>query len=294
MLDPEPADLRELGGLARAMLESLAALAIVPVQAGGALAAFACLGPKRSGDVYTSTDLAWLVAVREGVRRELRRLDHSALLREAERRQASFRRYVPGAIAAELESGADLEVGEREVSVLFVDIRGYTAYAEGRGAEEIFSTINRYTHVVSQIVRAHGGSVVEFNGDGMMAVFGAPRELAAKERAAVDAALAIADAVAALPVGAASERLSVGLGIATGQAYVGNIRAEDRLIWSAIGNTTNLAARLQTLTRELHASIVIDVATWKGAGESGASFREHGAVRIRNRTGTQTVYARPL
>ena len=290
MLDPEPSELRRLGGRARAMLDSLGALAIVPVQVEKELTAFACLGPKRSGDVYTPTDLAWLVALREAVRRELRRLDHSELLREAERRQASFRRYVPGAIAEELESGADLEVGEREVSVLFVDIRGYTAYAEGRAAEEIFSMINRYTHVVSQIVRAHGGSVVEFNGDGMMAVFGAPRELPARERAAVDAGLAIVGAVRTLP----GEALSVGVGIASGLAYVGNIRAEDRLIWSAIGNTTNLAARLQTLTRELDAAIVIDVATWKAAGESATSFREHAAVRIRNRSGSQTVYARAL
>jgi adenylate cyclase len=294
MLDPEPSELRDLSGLARALLESLAALAIVPVQIGGTLTAFACLGPKRSGDVYTSTDLAWLVALREAVRRELRRLDHSELLREAERRQASFRRYVPGAIAAELESGQDLAVGERDVSVLFVDIRGYTAYAEGRAAEEIFSMINRYTHVVSQIVRTNGGSVVEFNGDGMMAVFGAPREICAKERAAVEAALAIVDAVPALASSAQGEALSVGVGIASGHAYVGNIRAEDRLIWSAIGNTTNLAARLQALTRELDAAIVIDVATWKSAGASAARFREHAAVRIRNRTGTQTVYARAL
>ena len=292
MLDPEPVELRELGGRARAMLESLAAVLILPIQVEKTLTAFACLGPKRSGDVYTSTDLAWLVALREAVRRELRRLDHSELLREAERRQASFRRYVPGAIAEELESGADLEVGEREVSVLFVDIRGYTAYAEQRPAEEIFSMINRYTHVVSQLVRIHGGSVVEFNGDGMMAVFGAPRPLPAKERAALEAGLAIVDAVRALPGQGDGDRLSVGVGIASGQAYVGNIRAEDRLIWSAIGNTTNLAARLQALTRELDAAIVIDVATWKAGGESAASFREHAAVRIRNRSGSQTVYAR--
>ncbi len=292
LLDPEPSELRPLAGRARAMLESLAALLIVPVQVEKRLTAFACLGPKRSGDVYTSTDLAWLVALREAVRRELRRLDHSELLREAERRQASFRRNVPGAIAEELESGADLEVGEREVSVLFVDIRGYTAYAESRGAEEIFSMINRYTHVVSQLVRAHGGSVVEFNGDGMMAVFGAPRALPAKERAAVEAGIAIVDVVGSLPGRAEGDRLSVGVGIASGQAYVGNIQAEDRLIWSAIGNTTNLAARLQAMTRELDVAIVVDAATWKAAGESAARFREHAAVRIRNRSGSQTVYAR--
>jgi len=81
-----------------------------------------------------------------------------------------------------------------------VDIRGYTRVAESRNAEEIFSTVNRYTETVSQIVQKHAGSVVEFNGDGMMAVFGAPRELAHKERAAVEAGREIVEAVATLQV----------------------------------------------------------------------------------------------
>ena len=92
-----------------------------------------------------------------------------------------LRRYVPGAIADELASGGVLEDGEREVSVLFVDVRGYTSYAEHRGASEIFASVNRYTETVSEVVRRRGGSVVEFNGDGMMAVFGAPRALERKE-----------------------------------------------------------------------------------------------------------------
>ncbi len=114
--------------------------------------------------------------------------------------QESLRRYVPGAIAEQLSSGGELASGEREVTVLFVDIRGYTGFSESRRAEEIFSTVNRYTETVSAIVQKHGGSVVEFNGDGMMAVFGAPRELAHKERAAVDAGYEIVEAVGALTV----------------------------------------------------------------------------------------------
>ena len=65
--------------------------------------------------------------------------------------------------------------------MLFVDVRGYTRFSESRRAEEIFSTVNRYMETVSQIVQKHSGSVVEFNGDGMMAVFGAPQDLERQE-----------------------------------------------------------------------------------------------------------------
>jgi adenylate cyclase len=70
------------------------------------------------------------------------------------------------------------------VTVLFVDIRGYTGVSEAREAEEIFHAVNRYTETVSQVVRARGGTVVEFHGDGLLAVFGAPDAMAMKERAA--------------------------------------------------------------------------------------------------------------
>ena len=71
--------------------------------------------------------------------------------------------------------------------------------------------------------------------------------------------------------------ISVGVGVASGAAFVGNIQSVDRLIWTALGNTTNLAARLQGLTRELHAAMVIDLATWRAAGHTASDFdrREH-------------------
>ena len=70
--------------------------------------------------------------------------------------QASLRRYVPGAVADELASGRELESREREVTVLFVDIRGYTGFSQAREAEEVFSTVNRYTAAVSETARKHG------------------------------------------------------------------------------------------------------------------------------------------
>jgi class 3 adenylate cyclase len=281
-----------LGPFDRAALETLGAEVVVPVRQGDALPAFLCLGPKRSGDVYTSTDLSLLAAVGGTVSQQLQRFDQDAVIQAGREMQESLRRYVPGAVAEQLASGSELASGEREVTVLFVDIRGYTGFAESRRAEEIFSTVNRYTETVSQIVQRHGGSVVEFNGDGMMAVFGAPRELAHKEHAAVEAGREIVAAVGALRVDGA--QLSVGVGIATGEAFVGNIRAVDRMIWSAIGNTTNLAARLQGLTRELDAAVVVDGATWQRAQAAAADFEKRPAVPIRGRRETQDVYALPL
>jgi class 3 adenylate cyclase len=288
-------DAAELGPFDRAALEALSVEVVVPLRQAEALVAFLCLGPKRSGDVYTTTDLSHLAAVAEAVSSQLLRFDQEQTLRQAREMQDSLRRYVPGAVAEELAAGAELGSGERQVSVLFVDIRGYTSFAESRAPEDIFSTVNRYTERVSAVVRRHGGAVVEFNGDGMMAVFGAPRELPAKERAAVAAGREIVGAVETLPIEDAkggAEKLSVGVGIATGPAFVGNIRAADRMIWSAIGNTTNLAARLQGLTRELGAALVIDAVTWQALPEAG-DFRRHPALAIRGRREPEDVYALP-
>ena len=237
-------DLAGLGPFDRAALETLDVAAILPIHRGPGLAGFVCLGSKRSGDVFTTTDLALLA-------------------------------------------------GEREVSVLFVDVRGYTTYAEGRRDDEIFTTTNRFTEAMSRVLRAHGGTVVEFSGDGLMAVFGAPEPLARKERAAVEAGRELLGAVGSLPVGG-TDALSVGVGIASGPAYVGDVHAVDHHIWTAIGNTPNLAARLQALTRDLDAAMVIDATTRERAGYVSADFVLRERLTIRGRTEPADVYVLPL
>ena len=288
------ADARLLDPFDRAALESLQAEAVVPIRRGEALAAFLCLGPKGSGDIYTPTDLSLLAAVAETLSLQLNRFDQEETIREGHVMQEALRRYVPGAIADQLSSGGDLDAADREVTGLCVDIRGYTSFSERRRPADIFSTVNRYTRTVSEIVHRHGGAVVEFNGDGMMVVFGAPRDLARKEVAAVHAAREISARVSEIVVegdSGDSTTLSVGIGIATGAAFVGNIQAVDRMIWSAIGNTTNLAARLQSLTRDLGADVVVDAATWKNLGSDGSDFQKHEEIPIRGRRDVRDVYA---
>jgi class 3 adenylate cyclase len=274
-------------------LEAMGAALLLPLRPKGALAGFVCLGEKRSGDVYTAQDRALLASIAEKASDELVRF-HELERREAEREMAArLRRYVPGAIAEQIERGGSLAPGEREVSVLFVDVRGYASFAEPRSPAAIFEAVSAYTRVVSEVVRDAQGTVVEFNGDGMMAVFGAPVPLADKERAAVRAAREIRSRVRALRFGDEAQRIDVGIGIATGPAYVGSIQAVDRAIWSALGNTTNLAARLQALTREREASVALDETTRRRSGELAAAFRSLGIVPIRGRRPLE-VFVLPL
>jgi class 3 adenylate cyclase len=281
----------------RAVLETLGVPMVVPVRRGLDLAAFVCLGPKLSGDLFTPTDRNLLSMVIEKVSGELQRFDTQQMLEASRRMQEKLRRYVPGALADRLDRDASLDVGECEVSVLFVDLRGYSLIAEAASPAQAFGTLSRYTEAVSSVVQAHGGTVVEFNGDGMMAVFGAPEPLPDKERAAAQAGEAIVATVRSLDMprmDGQAEPLSVGVGIATGPAYVGSIRAVDRLIWTAIGDTTNLAARLQMLTRDLDAAMVIDAATWRAAGERARVYHKQEQAQVRGRLAPQDLYVLPL
>jgi class 3 adenylate cyclase len=269
---------------------ALAAMGVevaVPVVLRGEVAAFACLGGKRSGDVFTATDRALLQSLADRAAVELLRFDHEDVERETRQLMERLRAYVPGAVARELVAGAELESGEREISVLFVDIRGYTSFSEGQAPEAIFGAVSAYTKLVSRIVTDCGGSVVEFNGDGLMTVFGAPRPLPEKERGAVLAAKAVAREVPSLAVTDSAgrpHRFHVGIGVATGPGYVGNVRAVDRSIWVALGNTTNLAARLERMTRDLGVAVVIDVETHDAARDVSADFTLRPAQRVRGRS----------
>ena len=283
---PLAARAKEISPFDRAALETLSVEVVVPIHGTADLVAFMCLGAKRSGDIYTRTDLALLTALANRCSEVLARLDASASAEQAEKIQSALRRYVPGAVAERIVTGASLAPSEQEVTVLFIDIREYSRFSEAHSAEDIFGTLNEHTERVSALVSAAGGTIVEFNGDGMMAVFGAPEALVRKELYAVEAARKIVDSMPA--------PLAVGVGVATGLAFVGSIRSSDRMIWSAVGNTTNLASRLQSLTRELDASIAVDATTRDRANYLCNDFVRHADTAIRGRSERIDVWALPL
>jgi adenylate cyclase len=168
-------------------------------------------------------------------------------LAERQRLQAAFGTYVDPALAARLlEQGDDVFTGERrEVTVMFVDIRDFTPFAEANTAEDTVTRLNALFEIVVPAVVNAGGHVNKFLGDGALAVFGAPNDLADHADAAVTAAVTIHRLVAERFGG----QLRIGIGINTGVVIAGTIGGGGKLEFTLIGDTVNVAARVEQLTK---------------------------------------------
>ena len=144
--------------------------------------------------------------------------------------------------------GADdpLRTHRRDVTVVFLDLRGYTAFAETAEPEEVMGVLREYHREMGTLVLAHEGTLERFAGDGMMVFFNDPVVVPNPEERAVRMALAMRDRVAELAAGWRKRgyELDVGLGLAKGFATIGAIGFEGRLDYGAIGSVTNLAFRL--------------------------------------------------
>jgi adenylate cyclase len=176
-------------------------------------------------------------------------------LAERQRLQAAFGTYVDPVLAARLlEQGDDIFTGERrEVSVMFVDIRDFTPFAEANTAEDTVARLNALFEIVVPAVVDAGGHVNKFLGDGALAVFGAPNDLADHAEAAVTAAVLIHRLVADRFDGA----LRIGIGINTGLVIAGTIGGAGKLEFTLIGDTVNVAARVEQLTKTTGDAILL-------------------------------------
>lgn len=176
-------------------------------------------------------------------------------LAERQRLQAAFGTYVDPALAARLlEQGDDVFTGERrQVTVMFVDIRDFTPFAEANTAEDTVSRLNALFEIVVPAVVDAGGHVNKFLGDGALAVFGAPNDLVDHADAAVNAAVLIHRLVAEQFDGA----LRIGIGINTGVVIAGTIGGGGKLEFTLIGDTVNVAARVEQLTKTTGDAILL-------------------------------------
>ncbi len=197
-----------------------------------------------------------------------------------------LRTYLSPDVAATLiedPERASLGGAEVEVTVLFADLSGYTSFAEKTTPEEVVAMLNASFGAVAPIVLAEGGAVVQFMGDAMMAIFNAPTPQPDHALRAARAALAMQSIAGDSSAG--RPRFRVGLN--TGPAIVGNIGAAEIRNFSAIGDTTNLAARLQTYASE--GSVVIGATTFELIREH-AIVRELGATTLKGKAEPVTVY----
>ena len=176
-------------------------------------------------------------------------------LAERQRLQVAFGTYVDPALAARLlEQGDDVFTGERrEVTVMFVDVRDFTPFAEANTAEDTVARLNALFEIVVPAVVDASGHVNKFLGDGALAVFGAPDELVDHADAAVSAAVVIHRLVAERFGG----ELRIGIGINTGVVIAGTIGGGGHLEFALIGDTTNVASRVEQLTKTTGDAILL-------------------------------------
>lgn len=179
---------------------------------------------------------------------------HRRLARE-EVARANYSRFMPEYVVKQLlENPNSFRLGgiNQTITVLFADIRGFTALSERENPEKVVSLLNRYFSVMSEIIFDHGGTLDKYIGDGLMALFGAPTASADDAINAVRAAVAMQSRLATLNQQLLSEglgQISVGIGLHTGEATIGYIGSDKRSEYTAIGDTVNLASRLESCAK---------------------------------------------
>ncbi len=194
-------------------------------------------------------------------------IENVRLFQTVERQRTELARYAPQ--AAQLlssEEGEQLLAGHRrEITALFCDLRGFTAFAETAEPEEVLGLLREYHATVGELAISNGGTVEHFAGDGLMVFFNDPAKLADHQLAAVRAALAMRERFAPLAAGwrRRGYELGLGIGLATGYATLGRIGFEGRYDYGAVGNVVILASRLSEaaaadeilVSQRLHAAV---------------------------------------
>jgi adenylate cyclase len=216
-------------------------------------------------------------------------------LRERETMKTAFARYVSRQVMdSVLDSGQlpTLSGDRRRITALFCDIRGFTRMSENMRPEEVVLILNEYFERVVDIVFRHGGTLDKFLGDGVMVVFGAPKDDPYQEEHAVRTALEIREAVRLLSqdlVKRGLPALAVGIGINSGNAIVGNIGASQRMEYTAIGDAVNLASRLESATRDLNCDILVSEYTFN-AVRGAFNMNPAGSIHVKGRTDAVVTY----
>jgi adenylate cyclase len=207
----------------------------------------------------------------------------------------AFSRYLHADLVKELcRTQTPLRLGgeERELTVLFADIRDFTTVAERLSAPELTALMNEFFTAMTGAVLAHRGMLDKYIGDSLMAVFGAPLPDAQHALNACRAALAMRSALAPLHKrwrAEGSPCLEMRIGINTGRMVIGNMGTERRFDYTVMGDEVNVAARLEGANKALGTDILVSASTSKGAG-ADAVFRPRGEVEVKGRKQPVAVF----
>ena len=218
---------------------------------------------------------------------------------ERERVRDVFSRFVPEAVVADVlkDVDKDLRLGGKKqvVTVLFSDVRGFTTYSESRPPEVVIDVLNRYLTTMTDVILKHGGTLVTFMGDGIMAVFGAPIEM--EDHA--DRAVASAREMAGPALDSFNEWLAeqgepdgfrIGIGLNSGPVMAGNVGSERRLEYTVIGDTTNTASRIEGMTKGTPHTIYLAESTRELLTGDNGHLEHVDSVDIRGRAAQVVIW----
>jgi len=226
-------------------------------------------------------------------------INYWLVARDRTRLRTAFARFVPAPIVDDVlhQAGKSGRLGGQRLyaTVMFADLRGFTAAAERLPPETVIDVLNRYLTEMSNAVLDHGGTLVAYQGDGLMAVFGAPIEQADHADRALDTAREMRDVrLPRFNTWATSinivDDFRMGIGLASGPVMSGNVGSERRLEYAAVGDTTNTAARLEALTKETPHMLLIADTTRAAASRAVPDLTAVGSFDVRGRQVPASVW----
>jgi len=221
---------------------------------------------------------------------------YRALVEEREKRKVrgAFQQYLSAEVIRRLlESPELVQPRKTDITVMFSDIRGFTTISERLDAQELALLLNQYLTAMTRIVFAQNGTLDKYIGDAVMAFWGAPFEEPDHPLRACYAALEMLEQLAHLQKQWQAEgkpRIEIGVGLNTGVASVGNMGSELRYGYTAMGDTVNLAARLEGLNKEYGTRLLVTESTFRAAAGSGLLFRELDLIRVKGKLQPVTIY----
>ncbi len=216
-------------------------------------------------------------------------------IREQREKQRLSRFFSPAVLTEIVREGRDAAVASsrRQITVLFSDLRGFTALSEKLPPEQVVDILTDYLTELTGVVFQHGGTVDKYIGDCIMALYNVPFDQQDHAAQAVRTAIEFQRRTRALSAKWEARfgiQLKNGVGINTGEAVVGTMGSRQRLEYTAIGDTVNLAARLESITKEVKSAIVISEATHR-AVEGRFQTRDLGMVTVKGKEQAVRIFA---
>jgi class 3 adenylate cyclase len=256
--------------------DSLGATLVIPLIYEDRLTGLIALGQKKSGKFYRREDINLLNTL---ANQGAIAIENALMIEEViekERVKANileaFGKYVTREVRDQiLEGQIPLDGEVKDVTVLFADIRDFTTLAESNTPKEVVKIINGYFSEMADAIRRHKGLVLQFIGDEIEAVFGAPLPLENHPAHAVRAAMAMRERLVLVNEylkEQGSVPLRHGIGVHTGRVVAANIGSKDRLSYALVGDTVNIASRIQDLNKKFGTDILISATTVKKLSEN--------------------------